>query len=202
MMKRTVLILFPDQVKKACLISNTPEPLKTHLQLNVSKLGFFDALRVATEDYSAGNTKEDDPMEVDVLLPEKGKAKENSGTGKKGRKKGKDCYNGKGYAESKVEHTRFNGECRNCGKHCHKAADCWYKPAATSLKAKGKGSGKSTSNVTEISESDTSKQVEETLPPKRIFASVEFFAKYVNAVCELEGCGPTIASPRLANSIS
>ena len=26
----------PDQVKKACIISNTPEPLKTHLQLNVA----------------------------------------------------------------------------------------------------------------------------------------------------------------------
>ena len=41
----------PDQVKKACIISNTPEPLKTHLQLNVAKLGNFNALRVATEDY-------------------------------------------------------------------------------------------------------------------------------------------------------
>ena len=29
----------PDQVKKACIISNAPEPLKTHLQLNVAKLG-------------------------------------------------------------------------------------------------------------------------------------------------------------------
>ena len=29
----------PDQVKKACIIPNTPEPLKTHLQLNVAKLG-------------------------------------------------------------------------------------------------------------------------------------------------------------------
>ena len=29
----------PDQVKKACIISNTPEPLKTHIQLNVGKLG-------------------------------------------------------------------------------------------------------------------------------------------------------------------
>ena len=27
-----------DQVKKACIISNTPEPLETHLQLNVAKL--------------------------------------------------------------------------------------------------------------------------------------------------------------------
>ena len=41
----------PNQVKKACIISNTPEPLKTHLQLNVVKLGNFNALRVATEDY-------------------------------------------------------------------------------------------------------------------------------------------------------
>ena len=40
-----------DQVKNACIISNTPEPLKTHLQLNVSNSGTFDALRVATEDY-------------------------------------------------------------------------------------------------------------------------------------------------------
>ena len=41
----------PDQVKKACIISsNTPEPLKTHLQLNVAKLGNFNALRVATEE--------------------------------------------------------------------------------------------------------------------------------------------------------
>ena len=28
----------PDQVKKACINSNTPEPLRTHLQLNVGKL--------------------------------------------------------------------------------------------------------------------------------------------------------------------
>ena len=59
----------PDQVKNVLYHSNTPEPLKTQLQLNVSKLGTFDALRVATEDYlrsrrilkttSAGNTQED-----------------------------------------------------------------------------------------------------------------------------------------------
>ena len=29
----------PDQVKKACIISDSPDPLKTHLQLNVAKLG-------------------------------------------------------------------------------------------------------------------------------------------------------------------
>ena len=85
----------PDQVKKACIISNTPEPLRTHLQLNFSKLGTFDALCVATEDClrtrrifktnSAGNTQEDDPMEVDVLS-RKGKGKGKSGEGQ-GRRK-------------------------------------------------------------------------------------------------------------------
>ena len=69
----------------ACIASNTPEPLKTHLQLNVAKLGHFNALRVATEDYlrsrrifkttSAGNTHDEDSMEVDVIG--KGKAKKN-----------------------------------------------------------------------------------------------------------------------------
>ena len=60
----------PDQVKKGLHHFRTrAEPLKTHLQLNVSNLGTFDALRVATEDYlrsrrifkttSAGNTQED-----------------------------------------------------------------------------------------------------------------------------------------------
>ena len=107
-----------DQVKNACTISNTSEPLKTHLQLNVSNLGTFDALRVATEDYLksrrifkttfAGNTQEDGPMEVDVLS-RKWKGKGKSGKGKKGGKKGKESHSGKGHGESKVEHTRFDG---------------------------------------------------------------------------------------------
>ena len=124
-----------DQVKKACIISNTLEPLKTNLQLNVSNLGTFDALRVATEynlssrrifkTTSAGNTQEDDPMEVDVLF-RKGKGKGKSGKGKKGGKKSKESHSGKSHGESKVEHTRFD-ECRKSGKYGHKAADCWYK---------------------------------------------------------------------------
>ena len=82
----------PDQVKKACIISNTPEPLKTHLQPNVAKLGNFNALRVTTEDYlrskrifkttSAGNTHthDEDSMEVSMPSPGKGKAKEKENT--------------------------------------------------------------------------------------------------------------------------
>ena len=129
----------PDQVKKACIMSNTPEPLKTHLQLNVAKLGNFNALRVATEDYlrsrrifkttSAGNTHDEDPMEVDAIS-RKGKGKEKSGKGKKGGKNGKAIHSGKGYGETTTEHSRFEGECRNCGRYGHKAADCWNKVKA------------------------------------------------------------------------
>ena len=160
----------PDQVKKACIISNTPEPLKTHLQLNVAKLGNFNALRVATEDYlrsrriskttSAGNTHDEDSMEVDAVS-RKGKGKEKSGKGKKGGKKGKESHSGKSYGETTTEHSPFEGECRNCGKNGHKTADCWYKQPPKP-QGKGRGTGKSKSKVTEISESDSIKHVEET----------------------------------------
>ena len=55
--------------------------MKTHLQLNVGKLGNFNAFRVAIEDYlrsrrifvttSAGNTHNEDSMEVDAVSPER-----------------------------------------------------------------------------------------------------------------------------------
>ena len=88
----------PDQVKHACTISNTPEPLKTHFQVNVGRVGNLDALRVATEDYmrsrriftTTANVKHnDDPMEVDVLSL-KWKMKCKFDKGKKGGKQGKE----------------------------------------------------------------------------------------------------------------
>ena len=69
--------LVPDQEKDLCIILNTAEPLKTHLRLNVRKLGNFDVLPVATVDYSRSrrpfkttsdaNTHDGDPMEVDAI---------------------------------------------------------------------------------------------------------------------------------------
>ena len=96
-----------------------------------------------------------------ISVSRKGKGKEKSGKGKKGGKKGKESHSGKGYRETTTEQSRFEGECRNSGKHGHKAADCWYKQPPKP-QGKGKGTGKSKSKVTEISESDSSKQVEET----------------------------------------
>ena len=92
--------------------------------MNVSKLGNFNALRVATEDYlrsrrifkttSPGNTHDEDSTEVDATS-RKGKGKGKSGKGKKGGKKGQESHSGKGYGETTAEHARFEGECRNCG---------------------------------------------------------------------------------------
>ena len=53
-------------------------------------------------------------MEVDALS-RKGKGKEQSGKGKKGGK-GKESRSRKGYGETTTEHSRFEAECRNCGK--------------------------------------------------------------------------------------
>ena len=153
-------------MKKACIISNTPEPLKTHLQLNVDKLGNFNALRVATEDYlrsrrifkttSAGNTHDEDSMEVDAVS-RKGKGKEKSGKGKKGGKKEPKVT---GKRQQNTRDSKVNVETLE-------SLDTKLLIVGTSsrpnLKVKArKGTGKSKSKVTEISESDSSKQVEET----------------------------------------
>ena len=89
-----------------------------------------------------------------------GKAKKNPAR-QEGWQERKRKHSGKGYGETTTEHSRFEGDCRNCGKYGHKAADCWYKQPPKP-QGKGKGTGKSKSKVTEISESDSSKQVDET----------------------------------------
>ena len=71
----------------------------------------------------------------------------------------KDSHSSKGRGETTTEHSRFDGECRNCGTYGHKASDCWYKQTNKS-QSKGKAREKSKSKVTEISESDSSKQVD------------------------------------------
>ena len=104
-------------------------------------------------------TVDEDSMEVDATS-RKGKGKGKSGKGKKGGKKGEESHPNKSYGETTTEHSRLEGDCRNCGKYEHKAADCWYKQT-TKYQNKDKGTGKSKSKVTEISENDGKKQVEQ-----------------------------------------
>ena len=73
-------------------------------------------------------------MEVDAISW-KGKGKGKFGKGNDGGKKGKESHSGKGHGETTAEHSRIEGECRNCGKYGHKAADCLYKQP----KSQGKG---------------------------------------------------------------
>ena len=79
-------------------------------------------------------------------------------------RKEKEATQAKVTEKTTTERSTFDGECRNCGKYGHKASDCWYKQTNKS-EGKSKGTGKSKSKVIEISESDSSKQVDETWTP-------------------------------------
>ena len=154
----------PDQVKKACIVSNTPEPLKTHLQLNVAELGNFNALRVATEDClrsrrifkttSAGNTHDEDSMEVDAIS-RKGKGKENLARARRVARKEKQATQAKatGKRQQNTHDSMVNVE-------TVESMDTKHLIVGTSRRTnlKVRGSGKSKSKVTEFSESDSSKQ--------------------------------------------
>ena len=111
-----------------------------------------------------------------------GKAKKNPARARRVARKEKKAtsHSGKGYGETTTEHSRFDGECRNCGKYGHKASDCWYKQTNKS-QGKGKGTGKSKSKVTEISESDSSKQVDDWCPSPNTSAQQPNLSQ-VNAV--------------------
>lgn len=101
------------------MLAKTPDPLRTHLQLNAGTYGAFNDLRDAMHRFlrarkglatmgSGGKSKatEDDPMDVDVLY---------GANTKKGKGKGKD---GK---QSKF----FDSTCMNCQRYGHRKRDCW-----------------------------------------------------------------------------
>ena len=134
-------------IKRAVLLGNVPEPLKTHLQLNSVNLETFDKVYSATAEYlrgrriyettagaggkqGAGAGHKDDPMDIDALWRKgkaKGKGKDKKGKGK-GKEKGKGKADGKGKDKGKEAKTpRFEGYCRSCGKWGHRASDCWAK---------------------------------------------------------------------------
>ena len=172
-MRRTVQGFVPDQVRKACIISNTPEPLKTHLKLNVGRLGNFNALRVPTEDYlrsrrifkttSAGNTHDEDSMEVDSIS-RKGERHRKIWQGHDGwqeRKRKPLRQRLRKKRQQNTHDSKMNVETmENMGtKHLIVGTS-----RRTKSQGKGKSTGKSKSKVTEISESDNSKQVDDWCP--------------------------------------
>ena len=132
----------PDrQVKKACIISNAPEPLKTSSaeRWTAGKLRWASRgdRRYSRADASSGrHPTRTHPMMI------RWKSTPCPGKGCKFRKgkRSKDSHTGKGYSEEPTEKPScFEGECRNCGLYGHKAADGWHKYP----KPQGKGEIKS-----------------------------------------------------------
>ena len=129
-----------NELKKALLISGSPEPLRSHLQLNASALDWTqmvrtteaflrakragDAMPMASQSPQRGGGNH---MEVDAMFNNKGK--------NKGKGKGKD-HNGKGYGDTSTSH-QFQGYCDNCGTWGHKKANSWKAPGG-----KGDAGGK------------------------------------------------------------
>ena len=73
-------------------------------------------------------------------------------------------------------------------KYGHKAADCWYKQT-TKSQGKGKGTGKSNFKVTEISESDSSKHVDDWCPSPNTSAQQPNLSQVNTIGCADEGLG-------------
>ena len=93
--------------------------------------------------------------------PGKGKAKENPARARRVARKEKKATQAKVTVKRQQSTRDSRVSVENCGKYGHKAADCWHKHSPKP-QGKGKGTGKSKSKVTEISDGDSSKQVEET----------------------------------------
>lgn len=97
----------PDSIKKAIFLAKTPDPLRTHIQLNTGAYvtfkekrdtvhRFLRARKGLTSMGSGGKSKatEDDSMDADALYgvnakKGKGKGKDGKGTSSKGKDKGK-----------------------------------------------------------------------------------------------------------------
>ena len=77
-------------------------------------------------------------------LPKKEKVKRNPA--RKVIRKGKKSSEANATGETTTEHSRFDGECRNCGEYGHEASDCSYKQTNKS-QGKDNGTGKSKSKV-------------------------------------------------------
>ena len=149
---------------------------------------------MATEDYlrsrrifkttSAGNTHDEDSMEVDAVS-RKG-TKKNPARARRVARKEKKATQAK-VTEKRQQNTHDSMvNVETCGKYGHTTSDCWYKQMNKS-QGKGKGTGKSKSKVTEISESYSSKQVDDWCPSPNTSAQQPNLSQ-VNAIgCADEG---------------
>eukprot|EP00971_Amphidinium_carterae_P041664 818456-Amphidinium_carterae.1 len=120
-----------------------PKELREHLTLHAHRLESYDQMKEEVRRVrltraaigGAGHAPADSssPMDIDALM--KGKDKGGKTKGKKGDGKKGDGKKGK----NKGKPSRFDGECRWCGRKGHMEKDCYYKKEYE-RKTSGKGS--------------------------------------------------------------
>ena len=141
-----------DANKKAALVRSCPEPLETHLQMNLQAYASYGSIRNAVQSYTEGKrtwrseaaqASASTDMEVDAVCKDGHKGKSKGGKVKSKNPKGDECY--------------------ICGKRGHVQKDRWNKDTRGEKgkgKVKGKGKQKSKSKdkdktVTEVSQEDS-----------------------------------------------
>ena len=119
-----------DSITQAIIKSQMPAEIRPHLELQTfgrtaeitSLMSSLSKMRTASTGSSAASNGPV-PMEIG-WVNKKGKSK---GKGKdKGKEKGKSKEKGKGKKQSEKQGEKFEGWCNNCGKWCHKYANCWH----------------------------------------------------------------------------
>ena len=121
-----------DAIKKAVLARGCPEPLETHLQMNLQAHASYGSIRNAVQSYTEGKltwrseaaqASSSTDMEVDAVCKDGHKGKSKGGKGKSKNPKGDECY--------------------ICGKRGHIQKDRWNKDTrGEEGKGKVKGSRK------------------------------------------------------------
>ena len=156
-----------EDIKMSALESLVPEDLEKHLLLNSSRLNTYQLMRDEIVSYVEvrhgmkiqeariqQTTVNSNAMDVDALAKGRWSGKGGTeGKGSKGREGKGGKGGGKGNRGDQVKggkgqtQKRFEGDCGNCGKWGHKAADCWSKvqtggKGGKGQKGKGDGKGK------------------------------------------------------------
>ena len=107
--------------------------LKQHIDLSISRLSTYKALRDEIINYSTARRTWTDPnaMQVDAVHVNVNQERQVDGSGSRSDKdksskggKGKSKKGGKGTERGEKAANKFDGECRYCQKRGHKKADC------------------------------------------------------------------------------
>ena len=195
-----------DAIKKAVLVRGCPEPLKTHLKMNLQTYVGYGSIRKAEQSYTeakrtwmseAALASSSTDMEVDVVCKDGSKGKSKCGKRKSKNPKGDECY--------------------IWGKRGHVQKDCWYKDTRGERgkgKIKGKGKQKSKGKdkdkpVNEVSQEDSessnNSQIVANFTSDWIFAVT--WADNLEEICESEveilldsGAYDHVCSPEFARA--